>query len=99
MDIQGGCCGNFDGEEVPEGYWLRPDGAPDSVSRLEFFDRVGQARFTAIWLAMQAHPELAFTVMRGFAAETVHVGTSFPAILSLEAMGVIPAGSAIEVWS
>jgi len=98
MDMHGICCGNFDGDP-PAGYWLRPDNAPDNVTRLEFFDRFGPARFKAIFEAMLVNHDLAFTVFRGFAAETIHITESFPALIQMEQMGLIPAGSAIEVWS
>lgn len=99
FDMMGRNCGAFSGETAPDGYWLRPDDAPASLARLEFLDRVGSARFAAIWQAMLANPEIAFQVMRGFAAETVHCRESFPALLAMEQAGVIAVGSAIEVWS
>lgn len=98
-DMQGRNCGAFSGEAAPDGYWLRADDAPASLPRLEFLDRVGGARFAAIWQAMLANPAIAFQVMRGFAAETVHCRESFPALLGLEQAGVVPQGTAIEVWS
>lgn len=100
MNMQGVSCGHIDeGQPVPDGYWARPDNAPEAVSRLEFFERVGQERFTAIFVAMQANPALAFQVFRGFAAETINLGQSFPAVLQMEALGILPSGSAIEIWS
>jgi hypothetical protein len=99
MTMAGVCVGNFDGAVLPAGYWLRPTEAPQAVPRLEFFDRVGATRFQAIFSAMVANPALAFTVFRGFAADTVEIGLSFPALLQMEQMGVLPAGSAIAVWS
>lgn len=98
-DMQGQSCGAFDGDTAPDGYWLRPDDAPASLPRLEFLDRVGGTRFAAIWQAMLANPAIAFQVMRGFAAETVQCRESFPALVAMEQAGVIPAGSAIDVWS
>ena len=98
IDNTGRNCGNFDGE-APAGYWLRPDEAPDSLTRLEFLDRFGAARFATVWRAMQADPLLAFSVMRGFAAETVHLAVSFPELKQMEAAGLVPAGTAIEIWS
>lgn len=98
-DMMGRSCGAFAGEAAPDGYWLRADDAPASLPRLEFLDRVGATRFAAIWQAMLANPAIAFQVMRGFAAETVHCTESFPALIALEQAGVIPAGSAIEVWA
>lgn len=99
MDMAGRACGNYDEPEPPEGYWLRPSDAPMAVSRLEFLDRFGAARFAALWAAMAANPALAHPVMRGFAAETVSIEASFPALLQFEALGLIAPGSAIEVWS
>lgn len=100
MNMQGVNCGHIGADQdVPEGFWTRPDDAPDSVSRLQFFDRVGPVRFSAIFTAMMASPALAYQVFRGFAAETIHVGVSFPAMLQMEGLGVLPAGSAVEIWS
>lgn len=98
-DMQGRNCGAFTGDTAPVGYWLRSDDAPVSLPRLEFLDRVGSVRFAAIWQAMLVNPAIAFQVMRGFAAETVHCRESFPALIALEQAGAIPVGSAIEVWS
>jgi len=100
IDMTGTSCGHIgEDQPAPNGYWTRPDDAPEEVSRLHFFDRVGQARFTAIFIAMQAKPELAFQVFRGFAAETINIRQSFPAIRQMEALGILPAGSAIGIWS
>lgn len=99
MDMTGRNCGNFDGEEPPAGYWLRGSDAPDSMSRLEFLDRVGQSRFADVWDAMVANPAIAFAVMRGFAADVVEVTASFPSLIALEQAGVLPEGTAIEIWS
>lgn len=99
FDMMGRNCGAFSGEAAPEGYWLRADDAPASLPRLEFLGRIGSARFAAIWSAMLANPAIAFAVMRGFAAETVTCEASFPALLAMEQAGVVPEGTAIEVWS
>jgi len=99
MDMQGKLCGHIgDDQPAPDNYWMRPDDAPEAVSRLDFFERVGQARFTAIFVAMMANPQMAYQVFRGFAAETIRIEVSFPAILQMEVLGILPEGSAIEVW-
>lgn len=99
MDMNGCPCGNFDGDP-PEGFWTRPDDAPLQLSRAEFFDRIGAERFLAIWHAVIAQPDaLAFTFFRGFAVGAIDVTESFPRLLELEVAGVLPAGSAIAIWS
>lgn len=97
-DMNGRNCGGFNDDVAPAGYWLRAEDAPPSLPRLEFLDRVGPKRFAAIWQAMLVNPAIAFAVMRGFAAETVHCRESFPALLGLEKAGIVPEGTAIEVW-
>lgn len=99
MDMAGRNCGSFSGDAAPDGYWLRDADAPDYLSRLEFLDRVGPTRFAGIFAAMVAQPALAFAVMRGFAAETVHIEASFPAVRQMEALGIVPAGTAVAIWS
>lgn len=99
MDMAGRNCGNFDGDAPPAGYWLRPDTAPDRMTRLEFIDKIGQARFADVWIEMLANPLIAFAVMRGFAADFVEVTASFPSLIALENAMVLPEGTAIEIWS
>lgn len=98
MSATGQPMGHIEGN-VPAGYWGRADDVPDTLSRLEFLDRFGPARFAVIWQAMQANPALAFQVMRGFAAETVYLEHSFPELLAMEQAGLVAVGTAIEVWS
>ena len=98
IDSLGRNCGHFDGE-APVGYWTRPDEALETMTRLEFLDRLGAARFAVVWKAMQANPALAFSVMRGFAAENIHITVSFPELKQMEALGLLPAGTAVEIWS
>ena len=99
MNMVGISIGNFDGAIAPDGLWLRPDEAPDVITRLEFFDRVGATRFQRIFEAMLANHALAFTVFRGFAADSTSILASFPALIQMEQLGILPIGSAIEVWS
>jgi hypothetical protein len=97
-DMNGNCCGNCDGH-APDGYWLRSDDAPVSMASLDFLDKIGATNFGAIWQVMEQSPSLAFTVMRGFAAQSVTMADSFPQLMQMEKAGLIPAGTAIKVWS
>lgn len=99
MDMTGTCCGNFTGDVAPEGYWLRADDAPDHLPALDFLDRIGPARFAAVFSAMLTQPAMAFHVFRGVAAQNVYLAESFPILLQLEQVGVLPTGTAVEVWS
>ena len=99
FDGQGNLCGNIgDDQAVPTGYWTMSDGAPLQCDPLTFIDAVGVTSFAAIWQAMQANPQLAFSVMRGFAAQSIIMAESFPETLQMEQAGLLPAGAAIALW-
>lgn len=97
-DMEGRCCGAFGGGVVPEGYWLRPDDASDSMPSVTFLDRLGRDRFSAVWLAAQQDPSLLFEVFRGLAAQNILIAESFPSLKLLESLSVVPAGTAEEIW-
>lgn len=99
-NMKGECCGNFeDGQAAPSGYWLRPNDSKDTMTPLEFLDKIGLTRFSGIWTAALQNPTLAFSMMRGFAAQNIDILESFPTLLYLESIGLLPAGTAIEIWS
>lgn len=87
-----------DNQEVPSGYWTRSDDAPNTLSPLEFLDSIGQSDFTAIWTAMLASPQLAYLVMRGFAAQEIRFTESYPQMRLLELSGILPQGSSQQIW-
>lgn len=98
MDMAGNSCGNFEGDTAPDGYWLRGDDAPDELYPLDFLDRIGATRFANIWSASLSHPEIAFQMVRGFAAQRILIGESFPALMMMETLGLLPTGTAEEIW-
>lgn len=98
-DMAGQCCGNFDGPEAPPGYWLRPDDAPEKFTALQFLDKIGPTRFATIWTAALADPAIAFSMLRGLAAQEILLIESFPTLRAMEQAGLLPEGTAIEVWS
>ena len=97
-DFDGICCGNWQGDTVPDGYWLREYDRPSSMSALDFLDKIGPSRFGVIWLAAQGNPTLAYSMARGLAAQEVLMEQSFPELYALEQAGLLPAGTAVEVW-
>lgn len=86
-------------QEVPSGYFIRPDTSEDSMSPLDFLDKIGPQRFGAVWMAALQNPAIAFPMVRGFAAQLIHMKESFPSLLALEAYGILPQGTALEIWS
>lgn len=99
-DMQGQLCGYIgDDQAVPEGYWTRADDAQPSMAPVDFLDRIGPTRFGAIWSAAVSNPSIAFPMMRGFAAQSILIAESFPALIQMEQMGLLPAGTALEVWA
>lgn len=98
-DMTGTCCGNFEGATAPAGYWLRADDAPTSMDPLAFMDKLGPTNFGVVWQAMAANPSLAYAGMRGFAAQSIILADSFPVLIQMEAQNLLPAGTAIQVWS
>lgn len=97
-DMNGKSCGYTDDEVAPEGYWLRPNYSSNRMSPLEFLDKIGPQRFGAIWAAAIQNPQVAFSMMRGFAAQNIEIEESFPALRQMEQLGLLPRGTAIEVW-
>jgi hypothetical protein len=97
-DMTGKCCGNFSGDTVPDGYWLRED-KPETMTALEFLDKIGPARFANIWNTSIANPAVAFPMVRGLAAQEIILAESFPVLIGMEQVGLLPAGTAVEVWS
>lgn len=99
-DYAGKFCGNADPEvQVPPGYWLRADDSPDSLSSLEFLDWIGPVRFAAVWQAAQSNAAVAFAMMRGLAAQSVYISESLPILFQLEQLGLLPQGTALEIWA
>lgn len=99
MDMTGTDCGNFDSGDVPQGYWTRSAEAPNEMAPLTFLDKIGPVRFGGVWMAALANPAVAYPLVRGLAAQTILIADSFPALVALEQAGVLPSGTAIEVWS
>lgn len=99
FDMLGQCCGAIDDANVPEGYWARPDDAPTSMAPLDFLDKIGPEGFAVIWNAAITNPALAFQMMRGFAAQTILIEESFPALMAMEAAGLLPGGTALAIWT
>ena len=105
FDSSGNPCGHIgDDQAVPSGYWTLPDSFSCQTDPLTFIDTVGAANFGAIWSVMVTNPPtttslgLAFSVMRGFAAQAILMSESFPETLAMEAAGLLPAGSSIGLW-
>ena len=97
-DMTGKCCGNCNDETAPDGYWLRDD-KPETMTALEFLDKIGPARFAAVWAAAMANPAVAFPMLRGLAAQEIFLSESFPTLMYMEQAGLLPAGTALEIWS
>ena len=97
-DYAGNCTGNWDGDTIPAGYWGRDNDAPLSLTALQFLDRIGAARFAAVWTVAVSNPAVAFQMVRGLAAQEVLLSESFPQLYALEQAGLLPAGTAVEVW-
>jgi hypothetical protein len=97
-DMTGQCCGNFDGDTAPDGFWQRDD-KPETMTALEFLDKIGPTRFATVWNAAIADPAVAFPMVRGLAAQEIFLSESFPTLLYMEQAGLLPAGTAIEIWS
>lgn len=98
-DYTGQCCGNYDGDTAPDGYWLRDQDAPESMTALQFLDKIGPQRFAAVWGAALVNAGVAFPMVRGLAAQEVLLSESFPSLYALEQAGLLPEGTAVEVWS
>lgn len=98
-DMAGRCCGNFDDETAPEGYWLRDADKPEVMTALQFLEKIGPERFANIWSAALANPAIAFSMVRGLAAQEIVLSESFPTLIMMEQAGLLPAGTAFEVWS
>jgi hypothetical protein len=98
FNMQGQCCGNIEGA-APDGYWSRADDAPDQMTALDFLDKIGPRRFASVWTASLAHPEIAFPMVRGLAAQMIYLSESFPSLIALEQAGVLSAGTALEIWA
>ena len=95
----GAPCGAIgDDQDIPPGYWKRPDTAPDHMAALDFLDALGPQLFAASWAAAQQNAGLLFQVFRGVAAQNVFLADSFPQLVQLEQAGVLPAGTAVRVW-
>ena len=97
-DFAGNCCGNWEGDTVPDGFWLRDYDQPTSMTALQFLDKIGPQRFGVVWAAAVANPALAYSMARGLAAQEVLMEQSFPDLYALEQAGLLPAGTAVEVW-
>lgn len=97
-DFTGQCAGNWDGETAPDGYWLRATNKPTTMLPLEFLDRIGPERFAAIWTHAVSNAAVAFPMVRGLAAQSIELAESFPALIAMEQMGLLPVGTAIEIW-
>lgn len=69
------------------------------MTPLDFLNRIGPERFGAVWAASVQSPAIAYAMMRGFAAQSTLLADSFPTLIQLEQAGVLPPGTAIEVWS
>lgn len=91
-------CGHFDGDTAPDGYWLRADDAPDRMTALQFLDKIGPTRFDAVWSAAIANSAVAFPMARGLAAQEVLFAESYPTLIAMEQAGLLPAGTAKEIW-
>lgn len=98
-DMAGRCCGNFDGDTAPEGYWLRDADKLESLTALQFLEKIGPVRFASIWTAALADPTIAFSMVRGLAAQEILLSESFPTLIMMEHGGLLPSGTAIEIWS
>jgi hypothetical protein len=98
-DMTGQCCGNFEGDTAPEGYWLRANDLADTMTALQFLEKIGPARFANIWSVSIADPATAYAMVRGLAAQEIILAESFPVLVQMEQAGLLPAGTAIEVWS
>lgn len=101
-DMTGNCGGNWGDEPAPDGYWLRDYDRPTAMTAmtaLEFLDKLGADRFNAVWGASLVNTSLAFPMARGLAAQSIEMSQSFPALYALEQAGLLPSGTAIEVWS
>ena len=69
------------------------------LTALEFLDKIGPTRFAAVWQASMVNPAVAFPMVRGLAAQEVLMAEAFPSLYQLEQAGLLPAGTAIEIWS
>ena len=96
---QGVCCGNFNGTTAPNGYWLRPDDLPDTLSPHLILKKMGSARFATLWTAAVANPAVAFSLMKQLTAREIDIADSFPLLKSAEQAGYLTAGTAVEIWS
>lgn len=99
-NMNGVNCGSYpDDTTPPEGYWVRSEESKDTMTPLEFLDKIELTRFAGIWAAALQNPTLAFSMMRGFAAQNIDILESFPVLMYLEQIGLLPSGTAIEIWS
>lgn len=99
-NMNGVNCGSCPNDMVPpEGYWVRSEESKDIMAPVEFLDKIGPQRFAGIWTTALQNPTLAFSMMRGFAAQNIVITESFPVLMYLEQIGLLPSGTAIEIWS
>lgn len=99
IDMNGNACGNIgDDQEVPKGYFTKPDDAPLELTALQFLEKIGPERFSVIWAAAIQNPAIAFQLVRALAAQSIFISESFPNLVAMEKAGLLPAGTALEVW-
>lgn len=96
---QGVCCGNFNGTTALNGFWLRPDNMPDTLSPHMILQKMGAARFATLWNAALANPSIAFGLFKQLTAREIEFSDSYPLLRAAEQAGHLPAGTAAEIWS
>jgi len=99
MDASGLLVGPFNGEALTEGQWTRKSNAANEMLPLTFLDKLGAQNYITIQQVAAKNPMLEFLTARGLAARSIHIKESFPSLIQMEKAGIIPAGTAIAIWS
>jgi len=99
MDSTGTVVRDFTGEALSEGEWVRKSNAPAEMLPLTFLDSLGAQNYITIQQVAQKNPTLEFLTARGLASRTIHIAESFPSLIMMEKAGILPAGTAVRIWS
>lgn len=99
MDANGLEVGPATGEPLADGQWVRKNTSPSEMLPLSFLDALGTQNYITIQAVAAKNPALLFLTARGLAARSIHIEESFPSLIMMEKAGILPAGTAVRIWS
>jgi hypothetical protein len=90
----------------PDGFTLGdpakyPFPAPvtESLTRMEFLERLGQANWAKLKAAATQNVQIDFQMERARAADVILRSDALPFLQMIEGAGIIPPGTAAAVWA